>query len=186
MIKQNKMNLKEIQEFIKAVAKSGATDVKLETKDLKLSIKSQPKGKANLPTETTVVQQIPVPSHFPAVPSIHMTQPGVPIVPPPQAQTDTPNAPEEKKEKSEKKEKTNLFEVKAPMVGTFYSKPAPGKPAYVSVGDEIKKGDTICIIEAMKLFNEIESDVSGKIIKILVDDATPIEYDQTLFLVEAR
>ncbi len=177
------MNLKEIQEFVKAVAKSGATEVKVETKDLKLSIKSQPKGKHNNPpTETTVVQQIPVPSHFSTVPSIHMTQPGVPLVPsPPPA-----DPPEEKKPKTEKSEKTNLFEVKAPMVGTFYRKPAPGKPAYVSVGDEIEKGDIICIIEAMKLFNEIESDVSGKVTKILVDDATPVEYDQTLFLVEAR
>ncbi len=177
------MNLKEIQEFIKAVAKSGATEVKIEMKDLKLSMKSLPKGKFNPPTETTVVQQIPVPSHFSTVPSIHMTQPGVPVTPQPPAQN---NVPEEKQPENDKKEKTNLFEVKAPMVGTFYRKPAPGKPSYVSVGDEIEKGDIICIIEAMKLFNEIESDVSGKIIKILVDDATPVEYDQTLFLVEAR
>ncbi len=169
------MDLKEIQDFIKVIVKSGATEVKLETGDLKLSIKSEPKGKLRQPTETTVVQQLPVPPHYATVPSIHLTQPGVPITPQNQAQ----NNVSEPKQSNKK-----LLEVKAPMIGTFYRKPAPNKPSYVSVGDTIKKGDILCIIEAMKLFNEIESDVSGKIIKILVDDATPVEYDQTLFLVE--
>lgn len=172
------MNLKEIQDFVKVIAKSGATEVKIETNDLKLTIKAPPKGKANLQTETTVVQQIPVPTHLTTMPPIHMTQAGMPI-PTQVAATQEPAAQEEKKP-----ENANLIEIKAPMVGTFYRKPAPTKPNYVSVGDNIENGQIVCIIEAMKLFNEIESEVSGKIVKILVDDATPVEFDQVLFLVE--
>ncbi len=171
------MDLKEIQDFIKAVAKTGATEVKIETEKLKLTVKSPPKGKSNLQTETTVVQQIPMPTHMAPIPSIHMTQPGVQLTPP--ANTQEQNDAPKKEEKQSK-----LIEVKAPMVGTFYKRPAPGKPNYVTVGDSIEKGQIVCIIEAMKLFNEIESDVSGKVVKILVEDASPVEYNQTLFLIE--
>jgi acetyl-CoA carboxylase biotin carboxyl carrier protein len=172
------MDLKEIQDFIKAVAKSGVTEVKIETEELKLSIKTPPKGKPNLQTETTVVQQIPVPSHLATIPPIQMS-PNMQTTPP--VNTNTAET-EIKKEEPE----TKLIEIKAPMVGTFYKKPAPDKPSYVSVGDEVEPGKVVCIIEAMKLFNEIESEVSGKIVKILVDDSTPVEFDQPLFLVEPR
>jgi acetyl-CoA carboxylase biotin carboxyl carrier protein len=172
------MDLKEIQDFIKAVAKSGVTEVKIETEDLKLAIKTPPKGKANLQTETTVVQQIPMPSHLTTMPPIHMTQPGIQTQPPVNVTQET----EVKKEEP----KTNLVEIKAPMVGTFYKRPAPDKPSYVNVGDEIEVGQVVCIIEAMKLFNEIESEVSGKVVKVLLDDSSPVEFEQPLFLIEPK
>ena len=172
------MDLKEIQDFIKAIAKSGVTEVKIETEELKLAIKTPPKGKPGLQTETTVVQQIPVPSHLATMPPIHMTQPGIQTQPPVNVTQET----EVKKEEP----KTNLVEIKAPMVGTFYKRPAPDKPAYVNVGDDVEAGQVVCIIEAMKLFNEIESEVSGKVVKILLDDSSPVEFDQTLFLIEPK
>ncbi len=170
------MELKELQDFIKVIAKSGATEVKIETGDLKLTIKTPPKGKAATHTETTVVQQIPVPAQM-------ATMPQMPIAPqmPTMPQTQQPFQQETKKEEEEA---SKYIEIKAPMVGTFYRKPAPDKPAYVNVGDEVTPGKVVCIIEAMKLFNEIEAEVSGKIVKILVDDASPVEFDQPLFLID--
>ena len=169
------MDLKEIQDFIKAVAKSGVSEVRIETEELKLSIKTQPKSKSNLQTETTYIQQIPVPSHLATIPPIQMastmhTNPAVNVT----AETEI------KKEEPAIK----LLEIKAPMVGTFYKRPAPDKPSYVHVGDEVEPGKVVCIIEAMKLFNEIESEISGKVVKILVDDSSPVEFDQPLFLIE--
>ncbi len=169
------MNYNELQEFIKAVAKTGATEVNIETKDLKLTIKSAPKGKA-AHTET-IVQQIPVVA--PQVQQQPMMQPQVQqqVVTP--QESAAPQANEVKKEDNSK-----YVTIKAPMVGTFYRKPSPDKPAFVNVGDDISEGQVICILEAMKLFNEIESEVNGKIVKVLVDDATPVEFDQPLFLVD--
>lgn len=174
------MDLKEIQDFIKAVAKSGVTEVKIETEGVKLSIKTPPKGKASLQTETTVVQQIPVHSHLTTMPPIHMTQPGVQVNP------QTANTPIVEPEVKKEEEPVNTIEIKAPMVGTFYKRPSPDKPNYVNVGDEIEVGQVICIIEAMKLFNEIESEVSGRVVKILLDDSSPVEFDQPLFIVEPK
>ncbi|MAB94718.1 MAG: acetyl-CoA carboxylase, biotin carboxyl carrier protein [Flavobacteriales bacterium] len=157
------MNLKDIQELIKFVAKSGATDVNLEIDNIKISIKSPPKKRRGEDEELkTVIHEAPA--------QLIATQP--PVV----------QATPVEKEPTEKE--SNYITVKASMIGTFYRSSSPESSPFVNVGDTIKKGDTICIIEAMKLFNEIESEVSGKIIKVLVDDTTPIEFDQPLFLVD--
>lgn len=171
------MDLKEIQDFIRVIAKSGVTEVKIETEELKLTIKTPPKGKAGLPTETTVIQQIPMQSHLATMPPIHMT-PTMQTTPPVNVTAET----EVKKEEPTSK----LIEIKSPMVGTFYRRPSPDKPAYLNVGDEVEPGKVVCIIEAMKLFNEIESEVSGKVVKILVDDSSPVEFDQPLYLIEPK
>ncbi|MDC3257785.1 acetyl-CoA carboxylase biotin carboxyl carrier protein [Flavobacteriales bacterium] len=163
------MNLKDIQELIKFVAKSGATDVNLEIDNIKISIKSPPKKRRGEDEELkTVIHEAPA--------QLITTQP--PVV---QAAPVVQAVPVEKE--STKKE-SNYITVKASMIGTFYRSSSPESSPFVNVGDTIKAGDTICIIEAMKLFNEIESEVSGKIIKVLVDDTTPIEFDQPLFLVD--
>jgi len=165
------MNYNELQDFIKAVAKSGATEVKIETEDLKLTVKSTPKGKH---AQETIVQQVAVPTQ--------MAAPVQTVVAPPVA---TP-VPQVTTQKEEKEDTSKYIEIKAPMVGTFYSKPAPDKPAFVNVGDRIEEGQVICILEAMKLFNEIEVEpnMTGTIVKILIDDGTPVEFDQVLFLVD--
>ncbi len=163
------MNLKDIQELIKFVAKSGATDVNLEIDNIKISIKSPPKKRRGEDEELkTVIHEAPA--------QLIATQP--PVV---QAAPVVQAVPVEK-ESTEKE--SNYITVKASMIGTFYRSSSPESSPFVNVGDTIKAGDTICIIEAMKLFNEIESEVSGKIIKVLVDDTTPIEFDQPLFLVD--
>ena len=170
------MELKELQDFIKNIAKSGATEVKIETGDLKLTIKTPPKGKAaQTHTETTVVQQFPMPTQMATMPGIQM-QPPMQTVPPIQQVGSV--------ETKEEDESSKYIEIKAPMVGTFYRKPAPDKITYVNVGDEVNPGKVVCIIEAMKLFNEIESEISGKVVKILVDDSSPVEFDQPLFLID--
>ena len=159
------MDIKEIQELIKFVAKSGATEVNLEIDNVKISIKS-PAKKGAVP-ETTIIQQIPVAQSPAAV---------MPAAAP--AAEPTPA------KAAESKDEDNYITVKSPMIGTFYRKPSPDKDTFVNVGDTVKPGDVICVIEAMKLFNEIESEISGKIVKVLVDDSTPVEYDQPLFLVD--
>ena len=161
------MEIKEIQNLIKFVAKSGAHEVKLETDDFKITIKANSEG------------------HFSdSITSLQPVQPGVvttpQLVP---VQAEKPSV--EKPPKENAKENTdNLITIKSPMIGTFYRKPSPDKPLFVEVGDTIKEGEVLCVIEAMKLFNEIESEVNGKIVKILVDDSSPVEFDQPLFLVE--
>lgn len=169
----SEMDLQEIQDFVKAIAKSGATEVSIETKGVKLSVKVPPRGKAK-PTETTIVQQIPMAG-------MH-TMPPMPM-PHVQANPPVPTT-EAKPEAKTNNEEAKYVAIKSPMVGTFYRKPSPDKGPFVSVGDSIGVGSTVCMIEAMKLFNEIESEVNGKIVKILVEDGTPVEYDQTLFLVD--
>ena len=166
------MNYSELQDFIKSVAKSGATEVSIETEDLKITVKTPPKGK----TTETIVQQIPVQS--PMMPQMQMPAPTPTTAAPAPAPVTT------KQETSPNDDESKYITIKAPMVGTFYRKPAPDKPVFVNVGDEVKEDTVICILEAMKLFNEIEAEVTGKIVKVLVDDATPVEYDQALFLVD--
>ncbi len=162
------MDLKDIQELIKFVAKSGATEVDLEIDNVKISIKSPAKKKRGEVDEiTTIIQQAP--AQVVAAPVAT-----APIVAEPTASTPVPAADEN----------ANYITIKASMIGTFYRSASPENPPFAGVGDTIKEGDTICIIEAMKLFNEIESEVSGKIVKVLVDDASPIEFDQPLFLVD--
>ena len=157
------MDLKDIQELIKFVAKSGATEVDLEIDNIKISIKSPSKKRRGDEEMTTFIQQVPQDVAAPVV----MTAAPVASSPAPAAD-----------------ENENYITIKSSMIGTFYRSSSPETPSFVNVGDTIKEGDTLCIIEAMKLFNEIESEVSGKIIKVLVDDTTPIEFDQPLFLVD--
>ena len=161
------MEIKEIQNLIKFVAKSGAHEVKLETDDFKITIKANSKQHfSDSITSPQPVQQEVV------------TSPK--LVPVNVEQTFSEKSSEEKTEVNVH----NLTTIKSPMIGTFYRKSSPDKPLFVEVGDTIKEGDVLCVIEAMKLFNEIESEVNGKIVKILVDDSSPVEFDQELFLVE--
>ncbi|APZ45600.1 acetyl-CoA carboxylase, biotin carboxyl carrier protein [Polaribacter reichenbachii] len=155
------MDIKEIQNLIKFVAKSGASEVKLEMEDIKITIRT-----GSEKTETTIVQAAPIAQ--PAAPAPITTQIIDPVTPAPAAANDD----------------SKFITVKSPIIGTFYRKPAPDKPNFVEVGTTINSGDTVCVIEAMKLFNEIESEVSGKIVKVLVDDSSPVEFDQPLFLVD--
>ena len=157
------MDLKEIQNLIKFVSNSGVAEVKLETGDIKITIRTTLEG--NTP-DSTYVQQAPMAQALPAAPVSALSQaPAAPVAAAPA-------------------ENANYITVKSPMIGTFYRKPSPDKPMFVEVGSTIGKGDVLCVIEAMKLFNEIESEVTGKIVKILVDDMSPVEFDQPLFLVD--
>ncbi|MGM5469090.1 acetyl-CoA carboxylase biotin carboxyl carrier protein [Flavobacteriaceae bacterium LMO-SS05] len=158
------MDIKEIQNLIKFVAKSGASEVKLEMDDIKITIKT---GGESHGEAITYVQQIP--SGAPM-----MAQAPVASV------SDTPIATPA----PSNDENSKYITVKSPIIGTFYRKPSPDKPVFIEVGSTIKEGDVLCVIEAMKLFNEIESEISGKIVKILVDDSSPVEFDQPLFLVD--
>jgi acetyl-CoA carboxylase biotin carboxyl carrier protein len=159
------MDLKEIQNLIRFVAKSGASEVKLETGDVKITIRTG-SGKA----ETTIIQQ---PAQVPVAAPVQVEAPA-PVAPAKEAVTEAPKAEDTSK----------YIEIKSPIIGTLYRKPSPDKPAFVKVGDTISAGDTVCIIEAMKLFNEVESEVSGKIVKVLIEDSSPVEFDQPLFLVD--
>ncbi len=162
------MDLKEIQNLIKFVAKSGASEVKLEMDDIKITIKTGSDDK-----ETTIVQQVPMGG---------MQQQAQPQM---QQQNQQQQAPQpETPGEAAAREDAKYITVKSPIIGTFYRKPSPDKDPFVEVGDSINEGDVLCVIEAMKLFNEIESEVSGKIVKVLVDDSSPVEFDQPLFLVD--
>tara|TARA_Y100000813_G_scaffold73458_1_gene52058 strand:+ start:31348 stop:31854 length:507 start_codon:yes stop_codon:yes gene_type:complete len=166
------MNINEIQDLIKFVAKAGVNEVEIEKKDFKIVIKSDymAKKKTNFKEEPTIVQQ--------QIPVGNIAAQPVAAAPAP-VQEAAPAAPVEKEE-----DNSNLITVKAQMIGTFYRSPGPDKDPFVEVGSTIKAGDKLCIIEAMKLFNEIESEVSGKIVKVLAEDQSPIEFDQPLFLVD--
>jgi len=161
------MEIKEIQNLIKFVAKSGAHEVKLEMDNFKITIKTN--ADSNSSEIQTTVQ---------TVPSIM-----VPAQQQPPVVTDT-ELPVKTESKLVNDEADNLITIKSPMIGTFYRKPSPDKDVFIEVGDTVKEGDVLCVVEAMKLFNEIESDISCKIVKILVDDSSPVEFDQPLFLVE--
>lgn len=170
------MKLTEIQDLIKFVARAGVTEVEIEQKDFKLTIKSEmPKGRGK--KEETVVQTIQVPA---AVPQAVVAAPAPVAAAPAPAAPATAAAPAS----APAEDTSNLIEIKSPMIGTFYRRPSPDKDVFAEVGDVIKAGDTVCVIEAMKLFNEIESEVQGKIVKVLLDDNSPVEYDQPLFLVD--
>lgn len=153
------MDIKEIQELIKFVAKSGVSEVSIDRKDFKITIKAT--GSAPMVVNATVPAAAPVQQLAAAPAPVAAAPAAAPVA-----------------------EASNLITIKSPMIGTFYRSSSPDKPSFVNVGDEIGTGKVVCIIEAMKLFNEIESEVSGKIVKILVDNASPVEYDQPLFLVE--
>lgn len=158
------MDIREIQNLIKFVAKSGATEVKLEMDDIKITIKTT--------SENATVENGTYVQHIPA--AMPQMQAAAPVA---QA-TEAATAP------AVVNDDAKYITVKSPIIGTFYRKPSPDKPTFVEVGTTIKTGDVLCVIEAMKLFNEIESEVSGKIVKVLVDDSSPVEFDQPLFLVD--
>ncbi|MCO6161560.1 acetyl-CoA carboxylase biotin carboxyl carrier protein [Flavobacterium sp. NRK F7] len=160
------MDIREIQNLIKFVAKSGATEVKLEMDDFKITIKTTSEGAEST---TTYVQQVPVSNALPQAPANQPVAPTAPVTPQTTKEADG---------------NSKYITIKSPIIGTFYRKPAPDKPVFVEVGSSVSKGDVVCVIEAMKLFNEIESEISGKIVKILVDDSSPVEFDQPLFLVD--
>jgi acetyl-CoA carboxylase biotin carboxyl carrier protein len=164
------MDLKEIQNLIKFVAKSGASEVKLEMDDIKITIKTGGDER-----ETTILQQVPMQA------APQMQQPVQQQQNPSPQQQESPASGGDSAAGQEDK---GYLTIKSPIIGTFYRKPSPDKEAFVEVGDSVKVGDVLCVIEAMKLFNEIESEVSGKIVKVLVDDSSPVEFDQPLFLVD--
>jgi len=157
------MDLKQIQDLVKMVNKSNISELSIEEKDIKITIKQkEDKYVTGVPVQQLqAVQAAPVVSQAPA----QAASPAAPKAAAPAAAD-------------------NLLTIKSPMIGTFYRRPSPDKPNFVEEGDEVKNGKVVCIIEAMKLFNEIESEISGRVVKILVEDSTPVEYDQPLFLVE--
>lgn len=157
------MDIKDIQNLIKFVSKAEVSEVKYKTKDFEITIKTPLGG-----NEVSYVSQ---PAVYQAAPQVAAPAPA-----------STPAAPATSE--AAPAENNNYITIKSPMIGTFYRKPSPDKEVFVNVGDEVSAGKVVCVIEAMKLFNQIESEVSGKIVKILVDDATPVEYDQPLFLVD--
>ena len=168
------MDYKELKDFIKTVAKSGINEVDIKTDEMKLTIKVNSDSNKATHTET-IIQQIPV--HSPLATGTILQQPMQNL------QTQV-QAPVETSQSEEKSEDSNYLTIKSPMVGTFYRKPTPEKDPFANVGDNISENTVVCIIEAMKLFNEIEAEVSGKIVKILVDDSSPVEFEQPLFLVD--
>lgn len=164
------MDIKEIQALIKFISTAGVDEVSIERKDFKLTIKKNPQ------TGFATVQQ----PQFIQTEFIQPVKQAAAAIP--QASASSPDV--KQAEKQEEVSISNLKEIKSPMIGTFYRSSSPDKPPFVNVGSDINAGDTVCIIEAMKLFNEIESEIKGKIVKVLVDNATPVEYDQPLFLID--
>lgn len=158
------MDFKQIQELVKMINKSNISELSIEQDKFKITIK-QKDNEAQIITVPAAAPVQMVPAGIPAQPAAPAAAPKA------EAAAPAPKA-------------DNLVTVKSPMIGTFYRSAGPDKAPFVNVGDEIAPGKVVCIIEAMKLFNEIESEVSGKIVKVLVDDASPVEYDQPLFLVE--
>lgn len=156
------MDLKQIQDLVKMVNKSNISELSIEEKDIKITIKQK---------EDKYVTGVPM-QQIQAAPSPVAIASPAPSAAAPAAKPAAPAAAD------------NLLTIKSPMIGTFYRRPSPDKPNFVEEGDEVKNGKVVCIIEAMKLFNEIESEISGRVVKILVEDSTPVEYDQPLFLVE--
>ncbi|MEG0762124.1 MAG: acetyl-CoA carboxylase biotin carboxyl carrier protein [Chryseobacterium sp.] len=156
------MDIKDIQNLIKFVSKAEVSEVKYKTKDFEITIKTPLGG-----NEVSYVAQ---PNVYHSAPQQAVAAPATPAAPAASAEATSDDS--------------KYVTIKSPMIGTFYRKPSPDKDVFVNVGDEVSNGKVVCVIEAMKLFNQIESEVSGKIVKILVDDATPVEYDQPLFLVD--
>lgn len=162
-VAESTMNIKDIESLIKFVQNSGVAEVSLEQKDIKITIRTTHGQMMMASSPSTTVQ------HVVSSPAQSVSAASAP----PAAEKPAPSTDDSK-----------YITIKSPMIGTFYRTPSPDKPVFINVGDEIKNGKVLCIIEAMKLFNEIESEVSGKIVKVLVENATPVEYDQPLFLVD--
>ncbi len=162
---QSEMKTSEIRDLIDFISQSGLNEVNIETKELKLHVKREPDQKVFKSTPLPAAAALPMPATAIAA---------APVV----------TAPAPKVEKPASVANKNTLDIKSPMIGTFYRTSNPDSPAFVSVGDKVSKGQTVCIIEAMKLFNEIESEVSGTIIKVMVENSSPVEYDQVLFVVD--
>jgi acetyl-CoA carboxylase biotin carboxyl carrier protein len=162
------MDFKQIQELIKMINKSNIGELTVEQKDFRITIKQKEENITHIAAPLHPAPAYSVPQH-----QVQLSQPG-----------SLPGIAEDKSKTASETTAGNLLTIKSPMIGTFYRRASPDKPLFVEVGDEVSPGKVVCIIEAMKLFNEIESEVKGKIIKILVEDASPVEYDQPLFLVE--
>ena len=167
------MNSKEIQELLDFIANSGLSEVNIETEDVKISVKKYPENTARY-------NELSIPQQYTQLPASHSDSSHSLS----SSSNSVDAASSGKVEKTKEIVKDNYVTIKSPMIGTFYRSSNPESPYFVNVGDEIKTGQTVCIIEAMKLFNEIESEISGKIVKVLVENSSPIEYDQPLFLVE--
>ena len=157
-----KINLKEIEALIKLIKKSGVSEVSLDLKDFKITVKNNGYSTASAPVIVSAPMPAPAPQAAPAPAAAQAPQPPKPAA----------------------VDESKLITVRSPMIGTFYRSSSPDKPPFASVGDDVAPGKVLCIIEAMKLFNEIESEVSGKVVKVLVENASPVEYDQPLFLIE--
>lgn len=172
------MDFKQIKELIRLVNQTDLSELKIETENFKINLRS--KGYTEAMNKGKSVSGVSFPSVSPVVQS-------PPAVVPPISSANLPSetaASSSSKETSEKPKNDKLFTIKSPMIGTFYRSAGPDKPPYVKIGDTISKGDVLCIVEAMKLFNEIESEVNGKVVEVLLDDSSPVEYDQELFRVE--
>ncbi|HHH52557.1 MAG TPA: acetyl-CoA carboxylase biotin carboxyl carrier protein [Bacteroidetes bacterium] len=172
------MDYKEIQSLIKLISNSNLSEFKMEDGDFKLTVRTKEYHKfVNAPVQqqAPVVVSSHIPAHTGAVDNTAQDQQQQPVE---QKQNASENVQTETKQ--------NLLEIKSPIVGTFYRSPGPDKEPYVKIGDRVEKDTVVCIVEAMKLFNEIESEVSGKIVDVLVEDGTPVEYDQVLFLVDPK
>ncbi|MEM7654983.1 MAG: acetyl-CoA carboxylase biotin carboxyl carrier protein [Bacteroidota bacterium] len=165
------MEFKEIQDLIKLVNKSSLSEVEIEKKDFKLTIKREQADNQVVYAAAPPVAAIPA-----SVPQVQAAPAAVPT-PPPAKEAPVP---------AQEEDTSNLYEFKSPMIGTFYRSSSPEIPPFAKVGDEIQQGDVLCIVEAMKLFNELEAEVSGKIVKIMVENAQPVEYDQVLFLIDTN
>jgi acetyl-CoA carboxylase biotin carboxyl carrier protein len=170
------MDFKQIQELIKLVNRSNIGELCIEQNDFKITIKQK--------EEPQVQTIVATPQQMPMVASQPQTIVPAPMPPTPTSMDAAAMAAEQPTATSANPKADNYITIKSPMIGTFYRRPSPDKPIFAEIGDEVTPGKVVCIIEAMKLFNEIESEVSGKIVKVLVEDASPVEYDQPLFLVD--
>ncbi len=176
------MDVKDIQDLVKLINKSNLSEFKLKDGEFELTIRTKSYAKAKNRGEDSAPQIVMPPQVMPVqTPSYTPPPAAAPAeAPAPKAQAPAPQT------ESAEEDNSNYLEIKSPIVGTFYRSPSPDKPAYLKVGDTVAAGQVVCIVEAMKLFNEIESEISGKIVKVLVEDASPVEYDQVLFLVDPK
>ena len=178
------MNFKEIQELVKLINKSNLTEFKMKDGEFSLSIRTKKYGRGKAAQIVQPQQQI-VPVTTPIQPmQVQSVPPSSPATPVREAASTDNN--EKTQSEATEAENSAYQEIRSPIVGTFYRSPSPGKEQYVKPGDSVEEGDVVCIVEAMKLFNEIESEVSGKIVKVMVEDASPVQYDQVLFLVDPK
>ncbi|WCL80326.1 acetyl-CoA carboxylase biotin carboxyl carrier protein [Saprospira sp. CCB-QB6] len=168
------MEFDQIKELIKLLQGTTVGEFKYETTEMSLSIRTKDYQKVR----TEVVSPAPM---MPTMGAMPIAAPAAPVVAP---QQEAPQAQEKSQDAGELKDNVNYLEIKSPMVGTFYRSSSPEKPPFVKVGDVIGPDDTVCLIEAMKLFNEVKSEVTGRVVKVLAEDASPVEYEQVLFLVE--